>query len=62
MSKEVTPTIKKRPNYIFLQRFLEQQEKEQKLALLARTMKAQGIGFSHIFEATGLQPEIIQSL
>ncbi|MBB3842025.1 hypothetical protein FHS57_006054 [Runella defluvii] len=62
MIKETTPIAKNKDKYIFLRQFLEQQEKELKLAMLARTMKAQGIGFLHIFEATGLQPEIIQSL
>ncbi len=30
--------------------------------MLARSIKCQGIGFTQIFETTGLQPEIIQSL
>lgn len=62
MINEITPIAKNKNNYVFLQHFLKQQEKELKLAMLARTMKAQGVGFSQIFEATGLQPEIIQSL
>lgn len=64
MSKELTTPQKMegKSSFLLSVNALQSCEKVQRQVKIARAMKAMQYDFIAIFEATGLQPEIIQSL